>query len=229
MRWMRKAFRTVAPRILFPVVVLAASAILLACSGEAPSIVSLRWTLIQRDAASSPPAECLSVFVSAEDADGRDDIESVYIAQDGSQLVWKLGKERWTAKEEGGGYWIGSNALSMADGSEIPRGTYRVILRDAAGDGDETAFVVKDPGKRQQISLKLEGKTLLASAPYPAMNFIVLDASGETLASVTAPRGRSELASVLSSVTPGLAKGVVLMAADEARNLAMQSAVVALP
>jgi hypothetical protein len=223
------AFRSALSRVLLSALAVTAFAALLSCSGEAPSILSLRWTLVLRDAAAYPPAECLSVFISVEDADGRDDLESIFIAEDGYQLVWKLDKEHWTAKEEGGGYWIGSNALSMADGSVIPRGTYRVILRDVAGDGDETAFTVKDPGKPPQISLKREGSSILASAPYPAMNFIVLDASGETLASVAAPRGRSDLSSVLASAPQGLAKGLVLMSVDESRNLAVQTAVIALP
>ncbi len=202
---------------------------LLSCSGEPPSIVSVRWTLVLRDPAGPPPLERLSVFVSASDADGKDDIEDLTVVHDEARLAWKFDSSSWVDRDEGGARWLGSNAIATAEGGALPRGRFRMILRDAAGETDEASFSLSDPGSRPQASLRLDGSSVIVQAPWAVSQFIVLDASGATLASVPASRGRSDLASVLSSTAPGLAKGLALMSLDEPRNLAIETPVVKLP
>jgi hypothetical protein len=208
----------------------AAALILAACSGQAPSIISLHWTLILKQDAQGGRTETLSVFASVSDPDGKADLDMMYIANDSSELVWKLDPDSWVEKDRDGGFWIGSNALSMPEAAPLPRGAYKVIVVDAAGDRDQGTFALGETPPVKALSARISGSTLSVEAPFSQTNAIILDASGATLASVSLATGSVALESILGgSGISSTAESLIVMSADEARNIAVQSAAILLP
>jgi hypothetical protein len=116
---------------------LPAAFLLPACAGKPPEILRVHWqvTLVD-DRESGQRYTAVSLFVRPNDPDGFDDLSELYLIDDRDQLCWRLGADSWqtsgTAET-----WIGSNGLGMPDGSPLPAGEYRVLLRDVGGESAE--------------------------------------------------------------------------------------------
>jgi hypothetical protein len=89
--------------------------------------------------------ERLSFFVHADDADGTDDLEKIYLIHDSKELFWEINEETWNQSTVNGEFWIGSNGIQMHDLSGIPEGNYRIILQDMGGEYAERNFLLKRP------------------------------------------------------------------------------------
>jgi len=114
-----------------------------ACSGSVPKIGQLVWQLnfIQKAENTSYYME-LSVFTMVDDEDGVSDIDKIYIINDESELFWILDSNSWKMKIISSGNWIGSNSIRMNDYSNLPTGTYRVLVIDKAGERDSRIFYI---------------------------------------------------------------------------------------
>ncbi len=127
--------------------------IIFSCSGTPPKIHQIFWKRIFTVNNGNIETEYLSVFVSVSDEDGVNDIESVYIIQDNAELFWKLDPDTWSEKKIGSELWIGSNAVKMQDGSDLPQGDYRVVIIDAGGERDSREFHL--PEKSLSVDIPL--------------------------------------------------------------------------
>ena len=122
----------------------------LSCSGKPPEIMKINWQVnIEKSLDKKIVFESLSIFVEANDPDGIDDIEYLYIINDAQELYWELNENNWIKEKKGDETWIGSNHIVMPDGSSFPSGIYRIILRDIGGDSDEREISI--PGKKTNI------------------------------------------------------------------------------
>lgn len=114
------------------------------CSDNAPKISQTFWQInLMHDQQSGKDTQLLTMFVMANDDDGLDDIDTMYVINDDQQLFWKLsGKnlriERFGQTET----WIGSNFITMLDGEPIPTGKYRVVLLDSSGERAKSQVTV---------------------------------------------------------------------------------------
>ncbi len=109
------------------------------CTGEAPELYELIHQIIAvEDTTLDIKYEELSLFLHVHDEDGVDDIEFIYLINDSEELFWELDSGIWSLQKSGDETWIGSNGIKMGDYSAIPRGSYRVILVDSAGERAET-------------------------------------------------------------------------------------------
>jgi len=113
------------------------------CSGSVPKIGQLVWqiNLIQKAEESSSYAE-LSIFILVNDEDGISDIDKIYIINDEAELFWVLDSNSWKMKVISGENWLGSNSIRMNDYSNLPTGTYRVLVIDKAGERDSRIFYI---------------------------------------------------------------------------------------
>lgn len=108
------------------------------CETSPPEIVDIYWqiNIVERLDLGSYE-ENLTFFLYASDEDGEDDLVSIFIIHDESEQYWSLAAETWTVNTGDGEYWVGSSDIVMPDGSPIPRGDYRIVLYDAAGEKTE--------------------------------------------------------------------------------------------
>lgn len=117
------------------------------CEGAPPEITD---TFVQvtvfKNLRTLQPEEILSLFLVVKDDDGEEDIESIYLLNDRQELFWKLDPLNWEKTDRKGSRWIGSSSIQMPDGSAFPRGKYRVIVSDQAGDRDEKEIQINIAG-----------------------------------------------------------------------------------
>lgn len=154
------------------VILLTTGTLFFSCSGASPEILQVYWELQwHQDPSQAEPFEALSLYVQGQDEDGREDLDRLYLLHEESELFWEWGTDEWVSFEEDGVSWIGTGRVSMPAGAErrsLPRGTYRVQLRDRAGRSKERTFALRVPsysadnivfpqGRRNGDFLTLEG------------------------------------------------------------------------
>lgn len=113
------------------------------------------------------------------DKDGAADLDRLVLAHDESELYWSLGPDDWLVRQEGSRLYIGSNGLKPPAGESLPRGRYRVMLYDLAGEAAQGSFELLAPasGPYALPSVTKAGPaSLLISSPYPAANALFMDA-----------------------------------------------------
>lgn len=118
--------------------------VLIGCSGEPPHIRQQYWQInIVQDLEHNRIYEELSIYLQVEDPDGLEDIESLYVINDDSEIFWELENGQWEVYTyENQEVWIGSH-LTQPDFSKLPRGNYRVLVLDGIGDRDQSEFFIK--------------------------------------------------------------------------------------
>ena len=141
--------------------------VFLSCSENPPEIEQVFWQSNRfNDLEAGEIYDTLSLFVQVTDADGIEDIASIYIINDKEELFWKISEENRIIKENQGVTWIGSNKLKMNDRSMFPSGEYRVLVIDEAGERMESSFQMKNssflPDSEQFPDLKKSGNNITA-------------------------------------------------------------------
>ncbi|HSV55528.1 MAG TPA: hypothetical protein VLH39_00280, partial [Magnetospirillaceae bacterium] len=132
------------PAYLCAAAALAVSLLAASCSGHVPELGGVEFRLAVRPPApgGGRGAEQLAVFVAARDKDGFRDLAALHILHDVEELLWTLTPETWTRGDLGKETWIGATGLSVPEVGTLPRGLYRVILEDLAGDSDTISFTL---------------------------------------------------------------------------------------
>lgn len=129
-----------------PFLILSVICILLfSCSGADPVVYKLETTLQVWWHYPHKYQERLLVQILADDDDGFDEIYEVYVINDESEVYWRSNQDEWDLVESEGNTWIVLNNIVTDDGSNIPRGEYRVVLLDLSGYRDERIFVLDIP------------------------------------------------------------------------------------
>ncbi len=109
-----------------------------ACVGKPPEILRLSWqTILVDDRELGLDYASLSLFVYPNDPDGIDDLSELYLINDREQLYWAMDSSSWQRGGSGAEIWIGANGIRLPDGSPLPAGEYRVLLRDVGGSSTE--------------------------------------------------------------------------------------------
>lgn len=154
--------------------------VLLSCTAETPQILQIQSRVnIVSTGERATGAEELSVFALVQHGDGFEDIEELYIANDGGELYWQLNRESWTHYTDDGN-WIGSERLAAPEGERITPGRYRVIVVDVGGDEAESAFFVtpdRAPALLVPRLVRVEDELVLESPVSPVL-VAVFDRAG---------------------------------------------------
>jgi len=197
--------------LLLPVCLLSACLLLAGCAGKPPEIGALFWQLnLVDDREQDLLYYALSVFVQAADADGNEDLEEIYIIHDGEELFWRLDRETWLTRDQADETWVGANSISLPTGTMLPGGEYRVLLIDAAGESDETSFILKplspvDP-RRLLPAVTVDTDTISVAGSRQSYSLWLYNAAGEYLAALALEQRRFSIRQILS-VYPALASG----------------------
>jgi hypothetical protein len=199
------------PRTLLTAGLLIIGLLLAGCAGKPPEIGALFWQLnLVDDREQDLLYYALSVFVQATDADGNEDLEEIYIIHDGEELFWRLDRETWLTRDQADDTWVGANSISLPTGAMLPGGEYRVLLIDAAGESDETSFILKplspvDP-RRLLPAVTVDRDTISVGGSRQSYSLWLYNAAGEYLAALELEQRRFSIRQILA-VYPALASG----------------------
>lgn len=185
----------IAPRALFAlaagVVALAATA----CGNKLPEITTVEWRLETRPLAGGSAYESLTAFASINDEDGIDNVSEIWILDDDSAYAWKLSNADWIKATEGADNWIGASALATPELGSMPRGTYRFVVIDGAGQRVEKDFTVSGSfPDRKAPRVSYSGAKLAIASTWPETLALAFDGTGALIATPAATADAGTLA-----------------------------------
>lgn len=197
---------------------------LVSCSHAPPQVYQV-FSQVNRvwDPAGRTWSARLSVFVQAASADGTKVFDRLHLIHDGQQIVFTLGANQWTDVTRPGEFWVGSNDLSLADGT-VPTGSWRALLVTRSGQRVETAFDVPPPppGSTSPPS----GPVSLAPVPGTPGRWRISGWVDDTLVWFRDVRGavlnRLKLVGSEVTVPPGVAS-VLLYSYDKSRGEGLEA------
>jgi hypothetical protein len=161
--------------------------VIFSCTNGPPKIVQTFWQLnLVNDVVSGQRYERLTVFVHLDDQVDLSDLDALYVLNDTAELFWKIDQSNWIVEKEDGETWIGTNNIRSADGNELPRGTYRILLSNLAGERTPGEIFVgsekRDLADAVFPKLAISAGTVEIRSPYSEQSIWVYDESGKLLA-----------------------------------------------
>jgi hypothetical protein len=194
--------RRLARSLLLPVLL----SVLWGCTGAEPEIVQTRHRLrYVDDRALNRQYEQLELFVLAGDADGFEDLAELYVAHEESELSWQLDSSEWSTVSVGEERWLGSTGFTGPRRTALPRGSYRVIVEDLAGERAETTLTVSAPrfdsSSHRGPTLEVKGQEIRLRSPFETNRLELRDARGSLVRALTVEPG-TVTAAELAGVEP---------------------------
>lgn len=175
-----------------------AMAVAAGCSVSTPEIASIgaRLVVVATDADGGRD-ERLSLFASVADGDGVDDIDYLYVVHDGEELCWSLTRDDWLRDDSGAAVWLGSNSLDAPEPT-VPRGQYRVVLVDRAGERAERALTLSAPetSAYDPPAVRLSGDSVAVDSAYPVNTAFFFDSGGNVTYTAPVSEGATALDSL---------------------------------
>ena len=196
------------------------------CSQSAPEISYGSLELVYYENGGNP-VERFTFFVLPSDGDGVEDLEELWLYHDWEGLSWQLTGKEWKKETVGGDTWIGSRAITMEDGGDLPRGQFRAVLIDKGGNRTERLFSFDAPPawERPFPQLSVAGDEYRINSQYPQQNLLVYDNSGNYISTVNPSSLEGKLSDLgLSSQAESLA----LWARDPVRSVSAVTDIVPL-
>jgi hypothetical protein len=181
---------------------MAVASLSISCGGKLPEVNAVEWRLESRPSEQGSSFESLSVFGSIKDEDGIDNIEELWIVNDESAFAWKLTSAEWTKAAEGTDNWIGGSSLATPELDPLPRGNYRLVAIDAAGQKAELSFDLVGnfpPKKAPTLSYSSNGGSVAVRSDWTETLVLAFDAAGALLSSVAAPARSTTLAELFGA------------------------------
>lgn len=201
------------------------SLFLISCSGAVPEIGQIIWQVnfLQTPSESSGHQE-LSVFILIEDEDGIGDIDYIYLIHDESELFWKLNSNDWAQKVLGGKNWIGSNSIRMSDRSNLPSGTYRLVVIDKAGERDTREFNLSE----KMLEIKNDkffpelmiGSDIVISSQFSDNTLWIYDEEMELLKNIKIENGKINM-NIINNDTSNKARWVSIYSYDTENGIGL--------
>lgn len=158
--------------------------------------------------------ERFSFFVIADDNDGVENLADLYLYHEREGLRWHFSDKDWTTILQDNHTWIGSRNIAPLDDESLPRGQYRAVLVNKAGEQAERTFTFDPPEKPRYSfpSLSIADGNYAINSKYPANFFIGYDDQANAIQIVKIDKLEGLLANLkLSSEI----KAVALWSEDE--------------
>lgn len=174
---------------------------LVSCGSEAPELIAAEWRLEDRPAKEAP-YESLSVFVNVKDGNPAENLDSIEVVHDAEGLSWKITDLSWTVQKSGADSWIGAADLASADYRPLPRGIYRIVVTNLAGQRTETSFSLPPAqvGKAAP-TLRNEGGKLRLETTWPRSFLLAYNAAGLLVNARELASGSYEITSLYKAAT----------------------------
>jgi hypothetical protein len=159
------------------------------------------------------PEERFSFFVIAEDDDGIENLDELYLYHDQEGLRWLLPSDDWASLEEEGKIWIGSRAIAMPGGETLPRGQYRAVLVNKGGERTERTFTFDAPESSRYVFplFSINDDQYTIESQYPQHFLICYDETGNYLKTIPVDTLQGNLQAL---GLPSNSKAIALWAED---------------
>jgi len=128
--------------------------------------------------------EHFSFFVLAEDNDGLENLDELYLYSDREQLRWKITSEDWLHHTQDGKNWIGSKSIAVQNGS-LPRGVYRAVLVNKGGQSAERSFIYDGVTRFAFPVITVTEGEYNINSQWPVNRFVTYDSAGNYISTVT--------------------------------------------
>lgn len=176
----------------------------ISCTGSAPQIQQTYWQLnVVNDESSNRIYESLTLFLHLVDEDGVEDIDSVYLIHDKAELFWTLNELSWQSLDLSGETWFGTNRLTMHDYQAFPRGTYRLIVSDKAGEKDRSEIYIGiasiDARNTSFPTGRFQEKKIVINSVYQDHTLWITDNAGDVIKIFTTDSTTVPLSSILTT------------------------------
>jgi hypothetical protein len=181
------------------------------CTNTKPEITYgfLQLVLYEGD---TGPQEHFSFFIIAEDDDGLDNLDELYLYHDREQLRWQIESNEWLSHTQDGRTWIGTRSIAVRDGS-LPRGLFRAVLVNKGGESSQRSFAFDGNVRYPFPELEISDGMYTVRSEWPVNRLVCYDISGNYTATVELP---SLTGSISQLRLPSNARTAALWAEDEA-------------
>jgi len=181
----------------------------ISCSTSKPEIPYgfIQLVLYQDD---KGPSERYSFFIIAEDNDGVENLNELYLYNDKEQLRWLIKKDEWISYTDGEKTWIGTRGIAVKDG-RLPSGVFRAVLVNKGGERGERSFTFDGNARFPFPELTVENGVYSVKSEWPVNRFVCYDRAGEYSSTI-------ELSSLTANVSqlnlPSSVRTIALWAED---------------
>ena len=160
----------------------AVALIIASCSNTKPEIQYgfIQLVLYESDA---EPQEYYSFFVLAEDEDGFENLEDLYLYHDRDQLRWHIKNDDWIRYSDGDANWIGTRRIAVNEGS-LPRGIYRAELINKGGEKGERSFIYDGDVRYPFPEIVITDGYYTVNSEWPVNRLVCYDIEGNYSATV---------------------------------------------
>jgi hypothetical protein len=151
-------------------------ALFFSCSSSKPEILYGFMNLVLYEG-DSGPTEHFSFFVIAEDEDGIENLEELYLYHDKEQLRWKINSDEWISYTQDNKTWIGSRNITIQEGA-LPRGLYRAVLVNKGGERGERYFTYDSDVRHPFPGITIEDGAYTIKSEWPVNRLVCYDRAG---------------------------------------------------
>ncbi|MDR2792480.1 MAG: hypothetical protein LBB61_02270 [Treponema sp.] len=133
--------------------------------------------------------ERFSFFVIANDEDGIENLADLYLYHDHEGLRWHISERDWLSVQQDNNTWLGSRSIAMIDDEPLPRGLYRAVLVNKAGE-EAARTIAFDPPVLPRFpfpSLAVADGTYTIESQYPVNYLLGYDEQGNYVQTVRLP------------------------------------------
>lgn len=160
--------------------------ILFSCTGEPPQVLESWWQLnLLLEDSDKDPVESLSLFIHAQDEDGEEDLDQIYLINDDEYTVWNIPSDLWLTHIERGVTWIGFNGLRAPGDGRFSDGNYRILLVDLGGERAESSFYLRNsiPEAEELIlpEITFNNREITIESDFPKFEIWFYDEEGNVL------------------------------------------------
>jgi hypothetical protein len=167
---------------LFSAVFSAFLAVFASCSTSKPEISFGFLSLVLYEGESGP-VENFSFFVIADDEDGVENLEELYLYHDREQLRWKIKNDEWISFTQNNKTWIGSRSITTQDGT-LPRGVYRAVLVNKGGEKGERLFTYDSDVRHPFPKFVIENGMYTVNSEWTSNRLVCYDRAGNYISTV---------------------------------------------
>jgi len=215
---MRAAAKTETTLIIFFALIIIMS---ISCTKSEP-VISYGFLQIVLYQEETQPREYLSFFILAEDDDGFENLDELYLYHDREQLRWRIKSDEWIHYNHEGKDWIGTRSVATVAGT-IPRGVYRALLVNKGGESAQRNFTYDGAARYPFPEITVSEGEYTINSQWPVNRFIIYDSSGNYINTVFI----ESLSGSFSQLSlPSQARTAALWAEDEENHYSAYTNVV---
>jgi hypothetical protein len=178
-------------------------ALFVSCSSSKPEISYGFMNLVLYEGESGPSEHFLFFFI-AEDEDGIENLDELYLYHDREQLRWKINSDEWVSYTQDNKTWIGSRSITIQEGT-LPRGVYRAVLVNKGGERGERLFTYDADVRHPFPGITIENGMYIIKSEWPINRLVCYDRTGNytstvDLTSLSGPVSQLRLPSTVRTV-----------------------------